>query len=161
MRPTVLLCAVLACAAAPAQVPPRRPGAPQPTVAPLGVAPYPSCYDREVRARPYSAAAGQPQTRDFGLGMEAVRGVVAGSWKQIKTCYERELERQPHLEGVVSFSWTIEPSGKVAHAHPVEVTLASPAVVDCMGQSICRMTFPASPAPTTVGIFPFVFKNSR
>ena len=155
----LLLCAAVACAAAPAQAPRPLPAATIAQSPPPATGPDPSCYDRQLHPGPATATTAASATPDFGLTKAAINEVVRQSLTQIKICYERQLQRRPSLEGTVSFAWTIEPSGRVSQAYPVEVTLDSPEVVDCIGQSICWWTFSAAPARTRVGRYPFVFKN--
>lgn len=76
----------------------------------------------------------------------------------IKACYERELAKRPTLEGKVTLSLVIGPTGDVTSA---TANGMDPAVGSWIARVIQRAKFPAPNGRGVVTInYPFVFKPS-
>ncbi|PLX42705.1 MAG: hypothetical protein C0608_01180 [Deltaproteobacteria bacterium] len=75
----------------------------------------------------------------------------------IRYLYNRELRKNPELEGKVTVAITIDPEGNVKGVEVVETTMDAPALVEAMVKRIKRWTFPqVAPKDITV-TYPFVF----
>lgn len=78
---------------------------------------------------------------------------------QIKSCYERELRRNPTLAGKVSVEFTIQESGSVSGARAVENSTGDAAVASCVVGVISRFRFNPGPEGGSVNFrYPFVFE---
>ncbi len=78
---------------------------------------------------------------------------------QIKSCYERELRRNPTLSGKVSVEFTIQESGSVSGAKAVENSTGDAAVASCVVGVISRFRFNPGPEGGSVNFrYPFVFE---
>ena len=82
--------------------------------------------------------------------------------RAIRRCYERELGRNPNLEGKVTVGFTVMESGTVAHAQVVENTSQSPVLGNCVARTLGRMRFHPGPEGGSVDFtYPFVFAPQR
>ncbi|MCB9667318.1 MAG: TonB family protein [Myxococcales bacterium] len=78
---------------------------------------------------------------------------------QIKSCYERELRRNPTLSGKVSVEFTIQESGSVSGAKAVENSTGDAGVAACVVGVISRFRFTPGPEGGSVNFrYPFVFE---
>lgn len=94
-----------------------------------------------------------------GLSKEAIARVVRQHEKEIKYCYEIELNKNPSLAGKVSMFWIIDGTGAVSEARPQESTLGSSSAERCMAQKIRRWKFPEPKGGGIVTVtYPWVFK---
>ena len=76
----------------------------------------------------------------------------------IKACYERELRRNPTLQGKVTVQFTIEQSGTVSKASAQENTTKDQAVAACVVDAVKRFRFnPGPEGGSVVFAYPFVF----
>lgn len=121
-----------------------------------------------TRRAPDEIEAG-PQTARFGrcgcgeaeahgaLSREAVRRVVARHRAEIRGCYQAALPARPDLEGRVTASWQIAPSGAVSGAaiDAARSDLHQNEVETCIAHAVARWSFPSSDGPTVVS-YPFV-----
>lgn len=83
--------------------------------------------------------------------------VVNKRQRGIQYCYEKELARNPELQGKVTMSWRIGTDGSVAKVIVANSTLGNKTVENCMKRSIKRWRF-AKPEGGMCQIkFPFVF----
>jgi TonB family protein len=101
-----------------------------------------------------------PQRPDVtgSLDKEIIRRVVRQHRREIKFCYEQELQRNPELSGQVKVKFTISPSGDVVSAIVTESTLANRKVEQCMQGKIRRWNFPAPKGGGIVEVnYPFNF----
>ncbi len=75
----------------------------------------------------------------------------------IRYLYNRELRKNPDLEGKLTVSITISPEGLVSECHVTESSLEAPELVDAVLARIRKWTFPpVAKKPLTV-TYPFVF----
>jgi hypothetical protein len=74
----------------------------------------------------------------------------------LRGCYEREVERNPHLYGQIDVKWEIAAGGGVTSARISKSTVGSPKVEGCIVQEVLKWTFPRSDAPSYVE-WPFRF----
>ncbi|MCC7071083.1 MAG: AgmX/PglI C-terminal domain-containing protein [Deltaproteobacteria bacterium] len=116
---------------------------------------------------PWGLVAGEKQTarviidRDVnhsdGLTREEIQRVITRALPRIKYCYERELGADPDLEGKVTSTFTIAPSGAVA-ATTSSHTLSRPAVASCVDRVVRSLAFPQPRGGGQVVVtYPFAF----
>lgn len=96
------------------------------------------------------------------IDKEAVRRVVKAGYKEIKGCYERELNRlgkTEKLEGKVVIGWDIIAKGKAQNVRVKTSSLGNKNVENCLRERIAGWIFPEPPAGLTAEVaFPFVFR---
>ena len=83
--------------------------------------------------------------------------VVGGRQRGIQYCYEKELARNPELNGKVTMGWRIGLDGKVAKVVVQSSTLGNKSVEGCMKRQIQRWRFPKPEGGMCQIRFPFVF----
>jgi hypothetical protein len=94
------------------------------------------------------------------LSRSEVLQVINRSQGRIQACYERGLTRRASLAGRVTFSWTIQPNGRVAGAREQASTLGDPAVSSCILGVIRGMRFPQPSGGPVQVTFPFLFQRA-
>jgi TonB family protein len=76
----------------------------------------------------------------------------------IRACYERELRRNPTLEGKVTIQFSIQPRGNVTNISITANTTGDSAVAKCVSDAIGRFRFNPGPEGGSVTYsYPFVF----
>jgi hypothetical protein len=93
-----------------------------------------------------------------GLTREQVDRVVQAHKVAIKYCYEKELQRAPHLNGKIEIAWVIRPNGSVDRNRVAKSTMGNSAVEGCIVRTVGNWQFPKSDADTIV-TYPFFFKG--
>ncbi len=94
------------------------------------------------------------------IDREAIRRVVLANIRQIRTCYERELNRDPGLFGKLVVEWVIGEQGRVMRARPASNELGNATVGDCVARIIQAARFPEPPTNEEVTVmYPFFFSN--
>ena len=115
-----------------------------------------------MRRRPgpdVEVALGQP-TVDGHLDRETIQRVIRQHRREVRDCYQRELQRTPDLAGRVVVNFTIDPEGNVAHGEITESEMGSELVEECIVRRIRRWRFPAPSTPGLVRVtYPFVFTS--
>ncbi|MFZ9887961.1 MAG: AgmX/PglI C-terminal domain-containing protein [Myxococcota bacterium] len=95
------------------------------------------------------------------LSKEEIERVVRRNLNQIKYCYEKELAKDPNLEGKLVGTWTVGGTGSVVSASISQNTMGNAAVATCVERVIQRMKFPAPRGGGQVFVtFNFVFRGS-
>ena len=99
-----------------------------------------------------------------GLSREEIQRVISRVMSQIKYCYEKELNKDPNLEGKLVMFWLISGSGDVQTASASQNTFsggsAAP-IEQCVQRIIQRLKFPTPKGGGVVNVtYPFVFSNS-
>lgn len=111
--------------------------------------------DREVQ--PPAVVMGTAEVRGQ-LDRDIIQRVVREHRREIRACYESELQRNPNLEGRVAIEWVISPSGAVAASQIESSTLNSQAVENCVAMRVRQWRFPEPRGGGTVRVtYPFVF----
>ena len=101
----------------------------------------------------------EPETQG-ALDREIIQRVVRQNRRQIRHCYEQQLQRNPDLSGTVTMEWVISPTGDVVNASVSESTLNSSEVEQCMSQRIRQWSFPEPDGGGVVRVnYPFNFSN--
>lgn len=95
------------------------------------------------------------------IDKEAIRRVIRNHIREIRSCYERALQRQPDLYGKVVFSWVIAEKGRVQSARVISNELGNAEVANCIKSKLQTWTFPDPPPNTLAEVdsYPFVFAS--
>lgn len=104
----------------------------------------------------------QGQEGEFSAGMdkEAIRRVIREHIREIRSCYERELQRSPDLYGKIVLQWDIEEGGRVGRAVTKSNALGNDAVASCILARLRTWKFPDPPKDQIGRVdFPFVFSS--
>ncbi len=99
-----------------------------------------------------------------GLTREEIQRVLKRVMSQIKFCYEKELNREPTLEGKLTSAWTITKDGSVSGAQLSATTMQKTGgdqVGSCVTRILGRLQFPAPRGGGQVVVtYPFVFSTA-
>lgn len=95
----------------------------------------------ERRARVPKIVPGRPVVQG-SLDKEIIRRVVRQHRREIKYCYESELQKNKELQGRVVVRFTISATGSVVSAVVKESNLKNASVENCMAGKIRRWVFP-------------------
>jgi hypothetical protein len=99
---------------------------------------------------------------DFAGGMdkEAIRRVIREHIREIRNCYERELQRSPDLYGKVVLEWDIEDGGRVSRCVVKSNALNNDTVANCISNRLKTWKFPDPPKDQIGRVsYPFVFSS--
>ena len=99
----------------------------------------------------------------FGTGVldsSSIGSVVNRRKGAVKSCYEKQLKRNPKLAGKVKVQFTILESGRVGSTRVLEDTTGDPAVGTCIANAMQRWRFPKPDGGSVTVAFPFVFAPS-
>ncbi len=113
--------------------------------------------ERKIRGKANVGAGG-----DIGGSGDFDSSVVVKTIKTrlaaIRACYERELRRNPTLEGKVTVQFSIQPRGNVTNVSITANTTGDSAVAQCVSSTISRFRFNPGPEGGSVTYsYPFVF----
>jgi TonB family protein len=112
----------------------------------------------EVRVHGVVAVKAPSEVLGVGsLDMAAISKVVGRRKGAIKSCYERQLKRNPKLGGTVKVAWTIEQSGRTSGVRVVADSTGSAALGQCVRSQIKRWRFPQPDGGSVMVRYPFVF----
>jgi hypothetical protein len=95
-----------------------------------------------------------------GLSKEQIMRVVRAHAAAIRYCYDKELQRAPHLAGRIDIAWTVRANGTVDRARIAKSAMNNPAVEGCMVRTLKSWQFPKADADTIIQSFPFFFKGA-
>ncbi len=99
-----------------------------------------------------------------GLSREEIQRVISRVMSQIKYCYDKELNKDPNLEGKLVMFWLISGTGDVTTASASQNTFSGAAaapVEQCVTRIIQRLKFPTPKGGGVVNVtYPFVFSGS-
>lgn len=95
-----------------------------------------------------------------GLDRSVIADVIRRYQSQIRFCYEKELQKNPSLEGKVAVQFTIDGTGHVSNVVIQEDTVgADGAVGRCINQRIRRWRFPEPKGGGEVIVsYPWIFR---
>jgi outer membrane biosynthesis protein TonB len=102
------------------------------------------------------------QEADFSGSMdrEAIRRVIREHLREIRNCYERELQRTPDLYGKVVITWDIVEGGRVSSAGVSRNEIGSANVGECIAARLKTWKFPDPPKDQVGRVsYPFVFSS--
>jgi outer membrane biosynthesis protein TonB len=96
---------------------------------------------------------------DGGLSKEQILKVVQSHAAAIQFCYEKELQRFPHLAGKVVVDWKVNLDGRVEGAKIGSSSLGNPSAEGCMVRQVKNWQFPKPNGVICNVSFPFFFKG--
>jgi hypothetical protein len=103
---------------------------------------------------------------DFDMGgtgkldKNLVKEYIRKQLGKIKYCYQKGLQKNPELEGKVTVSFIISPTGSVMKATVTKTTLNDKEVEGCIENGITTWRFPAPQGGGVVKVnYPFVLKK--
>lgn len=96
---------------------------------------------------------------DGGLSKEQILKVVQSHAAAIQFCYEKELQRFPHLAGKVVVDWKVMLDGRVDAAKIGSSSLGNPSAESCMVRQVKNWQFPKPNGVICNVSFPFFFKG--
>ena len=102
--------------------------------------------------------AGTPNS-DGGLSKEQILKVVQSHAAAIQFCYEKELQRFPHLAGKIVVDWKVNLDGRVEAAKLGSSSLGNPSAESCMVRQVKNWQFPKPNGVICNVSFPFFFKG--
>ncbi len=94
-----------------------------------------------------------------GLSREQILKVVMSHAAAIQFCYEKELQRFPHLSGKVLLGWKVDLDGRVESVKVDNTTLGNPSAESCMARQVKNWQFPRPNGVVAIVTFPFFFKG--
>lgn len=104
-----------------------------------------------------TVVVGTPEVRGQ-LDRDIIQRVIREHRREIRACYEGELQRDTSLEGRVLVGFVISPDGAVAGARITESSLNNSTVEDCVARRVRQWRFPEPRGGGTVNVnYPFVF----
>lgn len=96
------------------------------------------------------------------LDRELIERVIRQHRREIVSCYETELQRNPTIEGRVTVSFVIDPSGQVARSGIGSTTLNNKNVEECITLRVRRWRFPEPKGGGIVTVnYPFTFVSGN
>jgi pSer/pThr/pTyr-binding forkhead associated (FHA) protein len=104
---------------------------------------------------------GTEESFSGSIDRDAIRRVIQQNLRLIRTCYERELNKNPSLFGKVVLNWDIGVAGRVIRGPSVASNeMGSAPVASCVSNVLKGLKFPEPPPGQEVTItYPFVFSN--
>jgi pSer/pThr/pTyr-binding forkhead associated (FHA) protein len=94
------------------------------------------------------------------IDREAIRRVIRENINAFRACYERELNRNPDLQGKIVLEWDIGERGRVMRGKVSSNDMGNKAVGECILDRLKTLTFPEPPTANEVTVsYPFFFKN--
>jgi hypothetical protein len=94
------------------------------------------------------------------LTQEVVLRVITRVQSQAKYCYEKELTKNPNLEGKVTNSFEIGSTGAVNWVRTTQTTMNNPEVEQCLERVMQRLRFPPCKGGGTANVtYPWIFKS--
>ncbi|TVR02207.1 MAG: TonB family protein [Deltaproteobacteria bacterium] len=111
----------------------------------------------EREQRQVAVTPGNPEVRGQ-LDREIIQRVIREHRREIRACYEAELQRNENLRGRVAIEFVIAPDGSVASAQVAESSLNSREVENCVTNRMRRWRFPEPRGGGIVRVtYPFDF----
>ena len=104
-------------------------------------------------------AGGVEESFSGTIDREVIRRVIVQNQRVLKTCYERELNRNPDLAGKIILEWDIGEQGRVVGTRKGKMEPGFDRVAECILDRLRTWRFPEPPANQAVTVqFPFVFQ---
>ena len=92
------------------------------------------------------------------IDRDAILRVIRNNVQQIRTCYERELNRNPNLSGKIVLEWDIIEEGQATAVKTKENSMSTNNVATCLTSRLRTWRFPEPPEDQIARVtFPFVF----
>ena len=116
---------------------------------------------REREERAVAVVPGRSEIQGQ-LDREVIERVIRQHRREIVSCYETELQRNPGIEGRVTISFVIDPSGQVARSTIGNTTLNNSNVENCITLRVRRWRFPEPRGGGIVTVnYPFTFVSGE
>jgi hypothetical protein len=112
----------------------------------------------EVKELKVAMTTGAPSS-DGGLSKEQILKVVQSHAAAIQFCYEKELQRFPHLAGKVVLGWKVNLDGRVESVKVDNSSLGNQSAEGCMARQVKNWQFPKPNGVVCLVSFPFFFKG--
>ncbi len=100
-------------------------------------------------------------TNDFvsTIDKEAIRRIIRSNRNAIKSCYDKELTRNPTLSGKIVLQWQITNGGKMINSKVKSNDMSTNTLGPCIMNRLRVLQFP-DPGPVEIAevAFPFVFE---
>ena len=94
------------------------------------------------------------------LDREVVKEYIRKQLAMIKWCYQTAFQRKPDLEGKLTVSFVISPTGSVMKATVINSTLGDPELHKCIENKVMTWKFPAPQGGGVVKVnYPFVLRK--
>jgi hypothetical protein len=94
------------------------------------------------------------------IDREAIRRVLKANERTVRSCYEKQLNKNPDLIGKLVLTWDITDGGRAINVHVASNELGNQDVANCMMDHLKQWKFPDPPANQTVEVsYPWVFAN--
>ncbi|MBM4318434.1 MAG: energy transducer TonB [Deltaproteobacteria bacterium] len=103
-------------------------------------------------------------SQTFGTGRmepDEIAKVVRMRLKAVKSCYERELKKDPKLAGKIVIQFTIGEIGRVTSSKVASSTMSNPNVGRCILARMEQWRFPQPKGGSVTVSYPFVFTASQ
>jgi type IV secretory pathway VirB10-like protein len=97
---------------------------------------------RRARARDLDVEVGQVRVRGGGLAAKAVGSAIDDGISKIERCYADAVDRKPGIEGKLTFSFSIDKSGKATKVRKQGGNIKDAALQRCSGDAIQKIRFP-------------------
>ena len=95
-----------------------------------------------------------------GMDKEAIRRVIREHIREIRNCYETQLQTHPDLYGKLVLEWDIEEGGRVARCVAKSNSLGNDAVASCITSRLKTWKFPDPPKDMVGRVsYPFLFSS--
>lgn len=115
----------------------------------------------ERKGRAPKVIPGKP-TIMGSLDKETIRRVIRRHRNEVRYCYEKQLNRDPKLQGKVRITAEIGPNGKVKTSAIADSTLKNEQVEKCLTTKVKRWVFPAPKGGGVVKFtYPFMFLPAK
>ena len=102
--------------------------------------------------------AGRPSVSG-SLDKRIIRKVVNQHKRELRSCYEKEVVKDPTLKGKITVKWSIDTLGNVANAAIASDTMNSAEVSSCIVKSVKGWRFPSPKGGGLVVVsYPFLFE---
>ncbi len=105
--------------------------------------------------------AQEEPSRSGSLPKEAIRTVIRHHIGEVRACYEQGLDQDPDLDGRVTISFVISPTGAVQSSEVARTTLDNQRVETCISEAVGGWSFPQ---PTGGGVvvvnYPFMLTST-
>lgn len=94
------------------------------------------------------------------LDKQLIRNVIRDHIREIKRCYQVELDKNESLQGRVQVNFTIGSDGKVTKSTLEQTTLGSPSAEKCIVNAVRSWQFPMPKSEPVVVTYPFILKHT-
>jgi len=117
----------------------------------------PKFKDKDVKITP---SANFDMSGGGKLDREVVKNYIRKQLAKIRWCYQKAFQKNPELEGKLTVSFVISPTGSVMSAKVINSSLGDKELEGCVEQKIMTWRFPAPQGGGVVKVnYPFVLRK--